>query len=643
LEADSQTIVVDWVADVEPTVHTHDGNLMILQRCEWHAAEAIKKKLIKKGYKKERRDKVVDLLWKWIKTADLNLLDMSRANLLLALQDDEKEYLTNYYQPKEPSFCRAYTSKYPNLGCHSTQRNEKIHDVVTVGLSKNIPVGKAIEIICDRIKRLPKWYDDRINKDRLTLPRLLDKIFFKLCSHRFTHYCLTLAMVEYANAKAMLDEMEINNTEFIFEPKEGCQISCELPLRYGIPCKCWMSYFYLNDLPLPANLFDPRWLLDGPESVKKGWKVSLDNEDYDQSTSLEQRYAGDRFADRGGEMILQTAVRIAEQHKNLPPEDAERFAFAFKELNEKLANRQNEKLKNREEFPAKFPEPQLPAKLTYLPGRKRALTGREVADQQEADDARARRNAERIAAYQAAADSAMDEDVEARTQLQEDAATAYLTLKALENGPSSEDENDGFVDIDDDVPECSTAPKAPSKPRRRVPEGKAQKLRDKLTAQMAVHRSVNDYHLLQPDYDHSSQPKSQIQPPIEISDDEQEENLEPQFVLDNAIESDNDTLSLLDDDEPPLQPDDKPEANSESSDGDNLPDIEKIFSQHAVTKATQSQQTLPAKRVRKITSKQQSQERHAEEKKLKKEAKLKKKPKTSEISQLLDLPFRSSQ
>jgi hypothetical protein len=200
-----------------------------------------------------------------------------------------------------------------------------------------------------------------------------------------------------------------------------------------------------------------------------------------------------------------------------------------------------------------------------------------------------------------------------------------------------------FVDIDDDVPECSTAPKAPSKPRRRVPEGKAQKLRDKLTAQMAVHRSVNDYHLLQPDYDHSSQPKSQIQPPIEISDDEQEENLEPQFVLDNAIESDNDTLSLLDDDEPPLQPDDKPEADSESSDGDNLPDIEKIFSQHAVTKATQSQQTLPAKRVRKITSKQQSQERHAEEKKLKKEAKLKKKPKTIEISQLLDLPFRSSQ
>lgn len=108
---------------------------------------------------------------------NLDLLDLSRDNIILALQDNEKEYLTNYYQPKEPSFCRAYTSKFPNLGCHSTQRNEKIHDVVTVGLSKNIPVGKAIEIICDRIKRLPKWYDDQINKDRLTLPRLLNKVF----------------------------------------------------------------------------------------------------------------------------------------------------------------------------------------------------------------------------------------------------------------------------------------------------------------------------------------------------------------------------------------------------------------------------------------------------------------------------------
>jgi hypothetical protein len=315
-------------------------------------------------------------------------------------------------------------------------------------------------------------------------------------------------------------------------------------------------------------------------------------------------------------MILQTAVRMAEQHKNLPPEDAERFAFVFKELNEKLANRQIEKLKSRDEFPAKFPEPQLPAKLTYIPSRKRALTGREAADQQEADDARARRKAERLAAHQAVADAAMDKETEARTQLQEDAAAAYLTLKALEDSrPSSEDEYAEFVDIDDIIPESSTALKALSKHQvRQVLEGKAQKVWGELKAQMAIPRLIADQVSSQPNYDHPSQPKSEIQPLIEISDDndKQEEELRPEFILDNAIESESDKAS--------------------SDDDDDLPELGQIF----------SQQAFPAKRVRKLTTKQLSQERHAEEKRLKKEARLKKKLKTTETSQLHDLPVRSS-
>jgi hypothetical protein len=133
-EADSQTIIVDWVADVPETVQGHDGYQMFLQRCEWHAAEAIKKKLIKTGYKKEERDTLVDLIWTWIKAPDLKALESARDRLILRLRNDEKEYLVEYYQPKEPSFARAYTSRLPNLGIHSTQRNEKYHDVASCWL-----------------------------------------------------------------------------------------------------------------------------------------------------------------------------------------------------------------------------------------------------------------------------------------------------------------------------------------------------------------------------------------------------------------------------------------------------------------------------------------------------------------------------
>jgi hypothetical protein len=58
--------------------------------------------------------------------------------LILKLKVKDKEYLTTYYQPKELTFICAYTSKYLNLGCNSTQRNKKQHHILRGGLSKNI-------------------------------------------------------------------------------------------------------------------------------------------------------------------------------------------------------------------------------------------------------------------------------------------------------------------------------------------------------------------------------------------------------------------------------------------------------------------------------------------------------------------------
>jgi hypothetical protein len=71
------------VAEVPKTVKGHDGCQIFLQRCEWHAAEAIKKKLIKTGYNKGERDELVDLIWTWIKAPDLQALESAREKLIL--------------------------------------------------------------------------------------------------------------------------------------------------------------------------------------------------------------------------------------------------------------------------------------------------------------------------------------------------------------------------------------------------------------------------------------------------------------------------------------------------------------------------------------------------------------------------------
>jgi hypothetical protein len=41
--------------------------------------------------------------------------------------------------------------------------------------------------------------------------------------------------------KNMADEIEEGKiNEFVLDEEEGCQFQCELPIRYGIPCKHWL-------------------------------------------------------------------------------------------------------------------------------------------------------------------------------------------------------------------------------------------------------------------------------------------------------------------------------------------------------------------------------------------------------------------
>ena len=127
-----------------------------------------------------------------------------------------------------------------------------------------MPVYKAVEIITENIRLLPKVYDDRINQERVQDLRLIDSSFFQLVMYRLTEYALKLVMVEFTVAKSMLDELEQKGESYDFYPSIGCEKECQLPLRYGLPCMCWLAHFYLLEEPVPANLFDPRWFFDGP-------------------------------------------------------------------------------------------------------------------------------------------------------------------------------------------------------------------------------------------------------------------------------------------------------------------------------------------------------------------------------------------
>jgi hypothetical protein len=55
---------------------------------------------------------------------------------------------------------------------------------------------------------------------------------------KVTHYALELSILEWFTTKRMANDIEEGKEEeFEFDPNIGCTFGCELPARYGLPCR----------------------------------------------------------------------------------------------------------------------------------------------------------------------------------------------------------------------------------------------------------------------------------------------------------------------------------------------------------------------------------------------------------------------
>jgi hypothetical protein len=268
--------------------------------------------------------------------------------------------------------------------------------VVKEKLHKHLPLSKAVQIIADQTANLGRKYDAKINRDCKNLPRLLDRKAFAIASDKITGYALEKATKEWSATKIMADDIKADQQELDFILGTECKLGCELPLRYGLPCKHWLYKAFIDDVAIPISLFHPRWLLDGPSVLHKRWIMDWDSPSNIQpDTSSSSRHAGDRYARRGEDLILEAALAAIEKHKSLPPGQAEGFALTFIKGVDKLNVAQDKLTESRRLLPAMLPEPLKEPNLRAFPtSRKRAMTGREAAEEQERDEARQRRRAQ---------------------------------------------------------------------------------------------------------------------------------------------------------------------------------------------------------------------------------------------------------
>jgi hypothetical protein len=80
-----------------------------------------------------------------------------------------------------------------------------------------------------------------------------------LLLRKLTLDALELSIRESSAAKRMADDIEEGKgEEFYFDPDKGCTFGCELPARYGLPCRNWIYTSVVEDTPLPLSLYHPR-------------------------------------------------------------------------------------------------------------------------------------------------------------------------------------------------------------------------------------------------------------------------------------------------------------------------------------------------------------------------------------------------
>jgi hypothetical protein len=293
------------------------------------------------------------------------------------------------------------------------------------------------------------------------------------------------------------------------------------------------------------------------------------------------------------QLIIDTSRNLVVRHQNLPPGEKESFALAFSKMADKFLERYDDKLDRLNQHPRRLPDPLIQPKLTYGPGRKRALTGAEAAERQEMEAGFERVRAQKRSRVQAQNDDRQAGHAAEVSQGQAELAEEYAQGRF------------------DGIPRFK----------------KAVEICQSIQAKLSDDDDSNGNG-----YEHSSQPKRQVEAieTIDISSDQ---------YSDQSADSD-------------TQSDDQ---SDEFEDIDTIIARDPTSTAPVAGSSKQRQQaplpppsTAPVarpSRARKPTSKQASQIRRKLEKKEIKKAKRSKKVETVDLTQdeEFSLPFRSSQ
>ncbi|KAI9760850.1 MAG: hypothetical protein M1840_002183 [Geoglossum simile] len=261
-----------------------------------------------------------------------------------------------------------------NLGVYSTQRAESMNAVLKKTLNRQISLLEA----CRRLVKVVESFEAKLlEAETMSMTyraRILDMNGFATILGKVTSYAIGLMAPEWAAAC-------VPRPDSIW--RGSCLHNCSFPLRYGLPCRHWMTRSVLEGFPLPISLVHPCWWLSGSPVLGGGWVMGYHNAAIDP----QERWVGG-FRNRGKDIVMESVQHLLKHQSQLLPEQSEHLMRRMVNNNNQILAEIHALKARDEEIPSELPPP-LPSNLSLQARkqkgstRKRALTGAEASERQQ--------------------------------------------------------------------------------------------------------------------------------------------------------------------------------------------------------------------------------------------------------------------
>ena len=135
-----------------------------------------------------------------------------------------------YYQRQERQFVRAYTRHLPNLSVEFTLMVESSYAPIKSVTNRHTPISDFLQQICMHIEIMQNELQKETNRQKIQLPKLMDRRLFQTITPFVTHETINLLSFELDLSKKWVEDVGQNTHQHEPPIDEGCVLDCELPI-----------------------------------------------------------------------------------------------------------------------------------------------------------------------------------------------------------------------------------------------------------------------------------------------------------------------------------------------------------------------------------------------------------------------------